>query len=788
MADLHVGALLNDRGERGDDLRLDAADLTTHGICVGMTGSGKTGLGVVLLEECARAGIGALVIDPKGDLANLALRFPTLSAKEFSPWVDPADAEREGLTTAELAQQTAQRWEQGLASWGLAATDVAALRDAADVTVFTPGSTAGVPLSMLGSLTPPPVEWDSGEEMLRDEIAAFVDGLLTMAGVDADPLASREHALLSTIIETAWRQGTTLDQPQLVGQVLAPPVRKLGVFDVDTFFPPADRSKLAMRLNGLLASPSAASWLEGAPVDIGAMLRTPDGRPRCAVVSIAHLTDEERQFAVATLLSKVVTWMRGLPGTGTLRALVYMDEVAGFAPPSAVPPAKRPILTIMKQARAFGVGMVLATQNPVDLDYKAIGNAGTWLIGRLQTERDRARLIDGMSSAAGDIDLAALSETIGALDKREFVLHRASGGAPVRFTTRWAMSYLRGPLTSAELRALTPASPVAAPSVADAPASRSGAAADTTAVAPQVASAVRVTYLDPAATWSSEVGAATGGTTLEAALAVRVALTYRDAKADIDHTQEWEVVFHPLSARLDPDTAISVDYDDRDLRTDPPPDCLYSLPQAPVADVGWYRDVEKALLADVRADRALEVRRNAALKLYARIGESEQDFAARCAAAAAQRADAEAAKLAKSLEGRIARKRAQVEGAQRGEAAAAADAQSRRAQEVVSGAGALLGVLLGGGSRAARAARGAGGVASRRGMTQRAAQRREEAAARVALTAQELSELEQQLLDELDGIQTRWQETAADIDSVSLSATASNVRVTDRALVWVPTA
>jgi hypothetical protein len=804
VTDLHIGALLDDSGARGDDLRLRAADLTTHGVIVGMTGSGKTGLGAVLLEECARGGIGTLVIDPKGDLTNLALRFPSLDAREFAPWVDETQAQREGLDRDQLAERVATTWREGRASWGLGPDDVHRLIEAVDVTVYTPGSQAGQALSILGSLDPPPLDWGVDAEALREEIAGFVDGLLTLAGISADPLASPEHALLATIIETSWRQGNSIDPTQLVAQVLTPPFRKLGVFEVDAFFPPDERRKLALRLNGLLASPAAASWLEGDPIDIAGMIRHADGRPRCAVVTIAHLSDDERQMVVALLLGKVVTWMRGQPGTGELRTLVYMDEVAGFAPPTAVPPAKAPILTIMKQARAFGVGMVLSTQNPVDLDYKAIGNAGTWMVGRLQTERDRGRLLDGMSSAAGDVDLAALASTIGGLGKREFVLHRATGGAPLRFTSRWAMSYLRGPLTRPELSALRADAPAGdgaatAPRVVDdAPApparpaihSTDDVAEDTIRIAPETPETVRVTYLDPAAPWAAEVGAVAGGTRLEAALAFRLTLRYADARAGIDHVEEWEAVLHPLTARPDPRSAVAVDYDDRDLRDEAPPGASYVIPDAPLGRATWYRDLEKALLAEVRTEQVLEIARNTALKLYARPDETEEHFAQRCEEEAQERADTEIAKLESTLEARITRKRAQVEDAARREAAAEEDARSRRTQELTAGAGALLGVLLGGGrgTTAGRAARSAGGVASRRGTTQRARQRTEAAAAKADLLAEELATLEEQLLDEIDSIRARWHERAKAVETVTLRASATNVRVTDRALVWVPTA
>ncbi len=371
----------------GVPVELGRESLTTHGVIVGMTGSGKTGLGVVLLEEVGSTGVPVLVIDPKGDMGNLALTFPELSAAEFEPWVDPGEAHRRGVDRATLAAESAETWRRGLAGWGLSQQDVAGLREAAPVTLYTPGSTAGTPLSVLGSLAAPPRPFDEDAEDLRAEIEAFVSSLLVLAGIDADPMASREHILLAHLIERAWRNGQSLDLGELVAQVAQPPLRRIGVFELDRFFPEKDREKLAMRLNGLCASPSFQPWLEGDPLDIQQMLYRPDGKPRTAVVYLPHLSDEQRMFAVTLLLSKVVSWMRRQPGTSDLRALVYMDEVFGFCPPTGSPPAKRPILTLLKQARAHGVGVVLATQNPVDLDYKAMSNAGAWMVGRLSTRR-----------------------------------------------------------------------------------------------------------------------------------------------------------------------------------------------------------------------------------------------------------------------------------------------------------------------------------------------------------------------------------------------------------------
>ena len=431
-------------------LFLDSSDLTTHGVIVGMTGSGKTGLGIVLLEEALQQGIPTLIIDPKGDMGNLLLSFPNLLPTDFLPWINDAASEDEKI---EKAVDTAATWKDGLQNSGIDAARLKALHDSVDFTIYTPGSTAGIGLNVIGSLNTPAEGTDP--ETLHDEIDGLVSSLLSLVGITGDPLSSREHILLSNLINWKWQKREPLDLGILIGLIQQPPMRKLGVIELDSFFPPADRVKLAMKINGLAASPAFASWSEGRDLKIQDLLYSNSGKTQAAIVSIAHLNEEERQFVVTLLLSKMVTWMRAQPGTTNLRALIYIDEVFGYIPPTANPASKKPILTLLKQARAFGVGVVLSTQNPVDIDYKAISNAGTWMIGRLQTDRDKQRLLDGMRASDGSVDIKAISDTLSALDKREFVLHSTRSAQPRHFATRWAMSFLPGPLTRQQISALT---------------------------------------------------------------------------------------------------------------------------------------------------------------------------------------------------------------------------------------------------------------------------------------------------------------------------------------------
>ncbi len=797
MADrgsFHLGSAIDEStGKPGADrVVVGSSDLTTHGVVVGMTGSGKTGLAVVLIEEALLAGIPVLVLDPKGDMANLALVFPDLQPASFRPWVSEAEASAAGVSVDDYAAKQATIWREGLESSGIGPERLQALRDAADVTIYTPGSTAGVPLNVVGSLQAPPLSWDTEAEALRDEIQGTVTSLLRLVGIEADPLASREHVLLSNLVENAWRAGRDLDLGTLIAEIQSPPLRKLGVFELDQFFPPADRTKLAFTLNALVASPTFAAWGEGEPLEPQRLLFTDEGKPRCAVVYLAHLSEEERQFVVTLVFSKLVTWMRGQEGTPDLRALAYMDEVFGYVPPSASPPAKKPILTIFKQGRAFGLGLVRSTQNPGDVDYKAMSNAGTWLVGRLQTENDKARVLEGLRSAAGGTDVAELDRAIGALGKRQFLLVSAKANAPRLFATRWAMSYLRGPLTKEQVATLTGETPVAAsPSpppaeAASAPAPAAELAADESTVAPVVAQGAAVSYLDPAAPWAATIGAVPGSSRLRAFLAARVSLRYDDSSAGVDELQEFEAVYGPLDGGLDLASETQVDSDDRDFAASAPPNATYVLPTVPLGASTFFTRTAKDIQRHLVDRRPLELQRNRALKLVSRPGETPEEFAARCDAAAQERADAETAKIRDRLEAKRDRLEKALAQAERRVDELETDTRSRTATELVAGAGAVLGALFGGRRSTRSMASAIGGAASRRGVTARTAERKRSAEEKAAATRDDLAELEQEILDEIAEIDEKWQAVADEVDTLAIRLEATDVRVLETRVVWVP--
>ncbi|MDF1839397.1 MAG: DUF87 domain-containing protein, partial [Planctomycetota bacterium] len=628
-----------------EPLLYDAKDLCTHALIVGMTGSGKTGLGVGLLEEAALDGIPSLVIDPKGDMANLMLHFPELTPEEFEPWVDEGAAARKGQTVSEFAASTAEMWKAGLEKWGQTPERVQRLKDSADFSVYTPGLRSGRPLRVLKSFDAPAAAIRNDTEAMAERVESSVSGLLALLGIDADPLQSREAILLSNILLAAWREGKDLDLANVIVQVQEPPFERLGVLDLESFFPKKERFKLAMTLNNMLASPGFSAWMEGDAMDVQSLLYTDSGKPRVTILSLAHLSDSERMFFVSILLGEVVAWMRTQPGTSSLRALLYMDEIFGFFPPTAQPPSKRPMMTLLKQARAFGLGCVLSTQNPVDLDYKGLSNCGSWFLGRLQTERDKARVLDGLEGAMSEggkaPSRAELDSLLSGLGKRVFLLNNVHEEGPVTFHTRWVMSYLRGPMTRLELQDLcgqdqpedvpVPADPEPQAPEASSPEPKP-AASPALAIRPTVADGIDQCFL--ATTEPS--------TTYRPMLLARVDLHYVSARAQVDQWKNAQmcVELPASSIRLELDDApIEMDAEAPDSGPDPQESATFGELTSEASKKTTWRSWKTSLKNHLYQEKVMTLWKCSEYKLISEPEEPKEDFLGRVQAAAMEERD-----------------------------------------------------------------------------------------------------------------------------------------------------
>lgn len=788
-------------------LLYDSRDLVTHAACIGMTGSGKTGLCMGLIEEALIDGIPALIIDPKGDAANLMLTFPDLTPEQFQPWVNEDDARRAGRSVAEFAASEATLWRDGLARWGQDAARVRALRAAADVVIYTPGSTSGRPVNVLASFKAPSAEVIEDSELLRDRLTATVSGLLGLVGMTGEPLQSREHILLANLLEASWKEGRGLDLIGLIQAIQSPPMTRVGALDLEAFYPAKDRFALAMTLNNLLAAPGFDVWMQGESLDVGRLLRSSDGRPQAAILSIAHLNDAERMFFVSLLLTEVIGWMRAQAGTSSLRALLYMDEVAGYLPPVAAPPSKAPLLLLLKQARAFGLGVVLATQNPVDLDYKGLGNIGTWFIGRLQTERDKARLLDGLqgTSLAAGMDRTALDATLSALGRRVFLMHNVHENVPVTFETRWTLSYLRGPLTRAQIRQLMePASPsepsgggVAAPTPSTAPlpvaarddapgAAHGGVSAPASTLAtvpPILPPGIRQHFLPRRSPTPR-------GATLEYVPVLYASATVRvaDARRGIEETMTLQRVSRlhdgPVPVSWEESVPTDVGAGALDRTPDQPAD-FAPLPAAATRPQA-YDEWKRALAQYLVSTQTVELQKHADTGVMQRPGETDGAFRVRVQErqheARDEAVDALRAKFASRLATQQDRVRRAAQAIEREEA----DVAQTGIQAVVTTLTGLAGALLGRKMASATNVGRLGTAARSAGRTIKARQDVARAKANHEAEQTRLADRETELEQAARAIQDRYREIG-ELQTVTIRPRRGDVSIEMLTLAWLPT-
>ena len=771
-------------------LLYESKDLCTHALCVGMTGSGKTGLCLALLEEAAIDGIPALIIDPKGDLGNLLLTFPQLTPEDFEPWVDPAEARRAGISTQQLAAKTAEKWKQGLADWGQTPERIQKLRDAVDVAIYTPGSNAGLPLTVLRSFKVPPQSTLDSVEALRETIAAAVSGLLGLVGIDTDPLQSREHILLSNIIDRAWREGKDLDMGELIRAIQNPGFDKLGVLDLESSYPSKERYELAMQLNNLLASPGFAAWMEGEPLDIQRLLYTSEGKPRISVLSIAHLSDAERMFFVTILLSEVIAWMRTQSGTSSLRAILYMDEVFGYFPPSANPPAKRPMLTLLKQARAFGLGSVLATQNPVDLDYKGLSNCGTWLLGRLQTERDKLRVLDGLEGAStqagANFDRATMERVLSGLGNRVFLMNNVHDDQPVVFQSRWAMSYLRGPLTREQISRLM--SEKKGPGVRG---QESGIGAEPSRHAVAGALNDQRPVLPPDVTErfiARRASLPKGASVLyRPALLGTARVHFAQSSTGVDEWQDVTLLL-PIEESLPAD--VWDEAEDRQERPEfdnqPEAGAKFASLPAELARPKRYSELTSALKESLYRNRKLKIFKCAELKATSSPGESKAAFRVRLSQSGREQRDAQLEKLRQKYAPKIAALEERIRKAQVRVEKEKSQANQQTISTVLSFGASILGALFGrklmsstNVTRAATSARQAGKILRER-------QDISDAAEGVEAIEEQLKLLNDQFEAETEKLQANLAPDALELNEVLVRPKKADISVQEVALVWQP--
>lgn len=826
--------------EKTDNLLLyDAKDLTTHAMCVGMTGSGKTGLCIGLLEEAAMDRIPAIVVDPKGDMTNLLLSFPDMTAADFEPWVRVEEAQAQGISLQEYAAQQAETWRSGLAGWGIVPERIRTMWETTEFVLYTPGSSAGKPLSILKLLNVPTSRVAADSELMAEQVSGTASSLLSLIGIEADPLQSREHILIANILHQSWEQQQRLDLPQLITVIQNPSFSRVGIMELEDFFPQKERFALALRFNNLLASPQFAGWLEGESLDINNLLYTETGKPKISILSISHLNDNERMFFVSLLLNQLVNWMRTQSGTSSLRALFYMDEIFGYFPPVANPPSKQPLLTLLKQARAYGLGIVLTTQNPVDLDYKALANIGTWFIGRLQTERDKVRLLDGLEGAAvssgSAFDRSGMDTLLSGLGKRRFLMNNVHETEPILFETRWTMSYLAGPLLRNQIRELTagtgsaggiesadesiPAAAITASAVAASPADLTATgdfvssdgqtqpilAADAITPAPtavaaapsdhrpaftEIATSDGLLLTAPAAPQGVPVYyfRAQEEVVLQPALIGLAEVNFEDQKKEISTSREesWLTLLQEglvtVAWQLDDDQKIQ----EQDLKTRAPEQASYmplpAIAQKKTSFTQWERDLKDVIYRRSR----LELFHNPGTGLISRPEEDLREFKIRLEQVLREQRDEAVQKLRDKYQARILRAEEKVRRQEQQLSRKVEQAEDAKRQTAISVGATILGAFMGRKTLSTSTLGRATTAARSRSRSQRQGSDVGRAEETLTVYQEELQALEAELEQEVELLHQKFDHRQDEIETVEIAPRKMDIRLRAFALVWLP--
>jgi len=815
---LTLGRLVTPQGQHTSDLlQYPLNHLTTHALLLGATGSGKTGLGLVLVEEVLRQGVPVLLLDVKGDLSNLLLTFPDLNPQDFAPWIDEETAQRRGISTAAAAAAIAAERQSALAEWGLSAEQITHLRETVDLSLYTPGLRAGQPVDILSHFGTPPQ--DSNESALRAQ--GFASALLSLAGIEADPLQSREHILLTNLIQHRWTAGEALDIPTLIQMVQHPPMHNIGVFDMENFFPQKDRFTLALTLNNLIAAPGFALWHEGEPLNIDRFLWTAEGKPRASIFYLAHLPEDQRRFFITLFLEELRTWIRHQGGTKALRALLVFDEIYGYLPPHPHnPPTKAPLIALVKQGRAAGLGILLSTQNPGDVDYKGLSNIGTWFVGALRAERDKERILEAMEGtlAKSGMHVRDVERSLSGLATRRFLMHDARDGTVNFFQSRASMSYLRGPLTTVEVQQLvTPTQDVPEQAPA-APPQASPATTPAKATAPQqapflpkqtslpisqalterpasIAPDIPQVFLPATitASWALQAHAEKSGLSLpDNARPILIHRPYllgvgtvhllqEKSNVHITDQQVWRISGKSEQWAMHWDEGAMLDLRMEDLTSAPPAEGWFAPLPNVFGDKSAYKKWESDLKAHIYRNTQIRIWKCTPLKLQSSPGEAKPTFLRHCRkkmeAQLAAALDAEEVKFRKKaakIEKKLRREELELDQDEM-------ELSERKREELLSGAETVLGIF----SRRIRS-RALSQTSRQRRYVKKAESDVEESVETIKIYHEEIEELEAAWETRQEAITQEYKKALTQIQSITVRAHKQDIDIRFCGLAWFP--